>query len=121
MGKWILAGIVTIACVFGLYLLVSQLPPRQEAAEPSASIAVPAQPADAAGAAQVYKSNCLSCHGDQRQGGLGPSLAEVGTSMTPEQIYKQIKNGGGGMPGFGKRLTEEQLTNLTNWLADMKG
>lgn len=120
MYKWITSGIVALACLFAVYLITYNMPDKKESAEPSSSMAIPATPVDADAAMQVYKSNCLSCHGDQLSGGFAPNLTNVGSTMSKEKIYKQIKQGGGGMPKFEDRLTEDELVNITNWLAGMK-
>mgnify|MGYP001165982597 CR=1 FL=1 len=117
MQKWLMSGLVAAACLFGIGLLVFALPDKEKSAEPAESFAVPDVAVDAAAAEQIYKSNCLSCHGDQLQGRVGPELDAIGTAMTQEEIYKKIANGGGGMPKFKDKLTEEELTQITLWLA----
>jgi len=121
MHKWLMAGLICVACLVGVGLLIWGMPPKEEAAhEPEGpGIEVPAQPADAAMAEASYKSNCLGCHGDQLQGGFGPALNAVGASLSREQIYEIISKGKGNMPGFGGRLSEDEIINLTNWLAEM--
>lgn len=119
--KWIVSGIVTVACLFGIYLLVYDMPNKENAAVPSESVSIPDTPVDADAAMQIYRSNCLSCHGDQLSGGFGPNLTNVGATMDKETIYKQISQGGGGMPKFESKLTEDELITLTNWLAGKKG
>ncbi len=41
----------------------------------------------------IYKSTCLGCHGDQYQGGAGPSLKGVGKRLTVDQIKEKITTG----------------------------
>ena len=71
----------------------------------------------AADAETVYKANCVSCHGADLN---GYDLNTVGARMSKEEIEKQIKNGGGGMPGFGNRLDAAEVTALVDWLAEKK-
>lgn len=115
-----MSGLIAVACLFAVLLLAYELPEKEHAAEPSAPFTVPDTPNDAAAAEQLYKSSCLACHGDQLQGGMGPALTQVGADMSKEKIYKQILNGGGGMPKFEGRLSEDELITLTNWLAEKK-
>ncbi|SDD96923.1 cytochrome c551 [Paenibacillus sp. UNCCL117] len=68
----------------------------------------------------LYKSNCLSCHGNDLQGGMGPSLQKIGTKLTEEQIAAKVKNGGGGMPAYKSKLKEEEVQTLAAWLAEKK-
>ncbi|WP_027094237.1 c-type cytochrome [Cohnella thermotolerans] len=130
MRKWILSVLLVVCCVYATVLMMYSLNDREAAPEsPSASqtatpsgspSAQPSKPVDEAAATALYKSNCLSCHGDQLQGQIGPALTNVGASMTSDQIYKQIKNGGGGMPKFEGVLTDDQIRTLTDWLAAKK-
>lgn len=78
-----------------------------------------------ADAVKLYQSTCVSCHGDNLQGGIGPSLKHIGSQLTSEQIQHQIYNGGGPMPGYGQSqqgiLSDQQIQELTEWLASKKG
>ncbi|MCD9025356.1 c-type cytochrome [Cohnella silvisoli] len=120
MQKWLMAGLVCLACIVGAVLLLTGLPQKEQSAERDNKIVVPDRAVDASASEQLYKISCLSCHGDQMQGKLGPELTHVGTQMSKEEIYKQIANGGGGMPAFKERLTEDQLLTLTTWLGSLK-
>ncbi|MDQ8732995.1 cytochrome c [Paenibacillus sp. LHD-38] len=70
----------------------------------------------------VYKANCVSCHGTGLQGRVGPAtnLQKVGERMSASDITQQIEQGEGSMPAFKDRLTAEQITGLSNWLAAKK-
>ncbi len=120
MHKWLMLGVFCLACMLGAGLLLFGLPPKEEAGPEQTAITVPDKPVDAVAAQTLYKSNCLSCHGDQLQGGMGPELDKVGSSLSKEKIYNKILNGGGGMPKFEGRLSEDEMVTLTNWLASLK-
>ncbi|MFF2093933.1 c-type cytochrome [Paenibacillus sp. NPDC058174] len=68
----------------------------------------------------IYKKKCISCHGVDLQGRAGPSLQNVGSQLTEEEIYSIIANGRKGMPKFEKRLSEEELRSVARWLSEMK-
>jgi len=68
---------------------------------------------------ELYKQNCLSCHGDQLQGRVGPGLQNVGERLTKEEIARLITNGKGGMPSFASRLQEENIESLADWLSGL--
>lgn len=75
---------------------------------------------DASGdTAAAYKANCVSCHGTDLQGRMGPvtNLQQVGARMTEQEIVAQIEQGKGSMPPFKNRLTEEEIAGLAAWLA----
>ncbi|MFD0869892.1 Cytochrome c551 [Chlamydia abortus] len=68
----------------------------------------------------VYKSNCLSCHGAQLEGNMGPALSKIGSKHSKENIVQIIEDGQGRMPGFKNRLKEDEIESLAVWLADKK-
>lgn len=119
MHKWIMATLLGVAGLLAVYLLTFNLPEKEELVAEE-EFTVPDTPADAATAEAFYKSNCMGCHGDQYQGAMGPALAGIGSVQSKEQIYKKIMNGGGGMPAFEDQASEEEIINITNWLAEMK-
>ncbi|MGE6375397.1 cytochrome c550 [Peribacillus muralis] len=53
----------------------------------------------------IYKKNCISCHGNAYQGGVGPALKGVGDRLSVDQVKEVITNGRGAMP---PGLVEEQ-------------
>ncbi|CDN44552.1 MULTISPECIES: cytochrome c [Paenibacillus] len=117
--KWFMGIVLLLAAVLAVYLLSFRLPePQRTAVQENA--AFPSTPADAAAAATIYKSSCLPCHGGNLQGGMGPSLKTIGSSWSKEQLFRQISQGGGGMPGFKSKLEENDIVNLTLWLSEQK-
>lgn len=73
--------------------------------------------------AEGYKileaNTCLTCHGENLQGGpAAPSL--VGTGLSPEEIANIAKNGKGGMPGGIFKGTDEELQKLAEFVAGLK-
>ncbi|MEE3953336.1 cytochrome c550 [Peribacillus frigoritolerans] len=53
----------------------------------------------------IYMQNCISCHGDAYQGGVGPALKGVGDRLSVDEVKDVITNGRGAMP---PGLVEEQ-------------
>lgn len=72
--------------------------------------------------AAVYKANCVSCHGSDLQGRVGPNtnLQQVGSRMSEQDIVQQLQQGDESMPAFKDRLTEEEIAGLAAWLAGKK-
>ena len=65
----------------------------------------------------VFTSNCGSCHvlaDAGTSGAIGPNLDESKPSF--EKAFQQIKKGGGGMPAFEGRLTDEQIRALARYI-----
>jgi cytochrome c551 len=77
---------------------------------------------DAAEAEALYQANCLSCHGADLAGGVGPALNEIGAALSADQIRDVIANGkeGTSMPAFAGRLSDEEIDILATWLAGQK-
>jgi len=76
---------------------------------------------DAASAgAEVWASNCFQCHGDQLQGGIGPSLVddEWIHGGQARQILAVIQNGvlDKGMPAWSGILSPEQVNQVTSYV-----
>ncbi|MCA0172776.1 c-type cytochrome [Bacillus sp. RAR_GA_16] len=75
---------------------------------------------DAKAAEATYQTNCLSCHGDNLQGKVGPQISDVGSRLSKDEILTVIQNGKGQMPGNILGGDTEKEENLASWLADMK-
>jgi mono/diheme cytochrome c family protein len=61
----------------------------------------------------VYHKSCAKCHGKTAEGRHfgGPSLGK--TKLSEDGIRSVIANGRNGMPKFGGKLTDEQISTLT--------
>lgn len=75
---------------------------------------------DATAAEATYQTNCLSCHGENLQGKVGPQLSDIGSRLSKDEILTVIQNGKGQMPANILRGDTDQEENLASWLADMK-
>ncbi|MFS0722879.1 c-type cytochrome [Paenibacillus sp. 1P07SE] len=118
MHKWAMFGVFCLAGIFSIYLILFTLPSKEEA-EREAAFEVPVREIDAGAAEQLLtQQNCIGCHGGNLEGGMGPALDKVGSTLTKEQIYRVIMNGGNGMPGFEDQLTEDEIINLSLFLAE---
>jgi cytochrome c551 len=74
-------------------------------------------------AQELFTANkCISCHGVGLEGKAGPktNLQKVGSMLSKEEIANQIKNGGGGMPVYKNKLSDEEVGLLTDWLSSKK-
>ena len=121
MYKWIMASLLVGASVLGVGVLFNTAANQQQHTEKTAVAAkVPEGTLDASAAQAIYKQNCISCHGADLQGVVGPNLQKVGSKLTLEQMYKLIQNGKGMMPGFKAQLKDEEIANLSRWLAEKK-
>ena len=69
------------------------------------------------GALVFQGKQCHNCHSLDGQGGQrGPALDQVAVQMTPDQLVRQVIQGGGNMPAYGKNLSPAQTTALVAFL-----
>ncbi|AIE60771.1 cytochrome c550 [Bacillus methanolicus] len=66
----------------------------------------------------IYKTTCIGCHGDQYQGGVGPSLKGVGKRLSKAEIAKIVVNGKGPMPSG--LVPQEKADEMAEWLSGLK-
>ncbi len=72
------------------------------------------------GALLVQGKQCRNCHALGGTGGLrGPALDDVATRLTRDQLIRQVLQGGGNMPAYGKNLRPAEVTALVAFLATM--
>ena len=70
-------------------------------------------------AAPIYEQNCLRCHGQNLEGGAGPSLEQVGSKYSQAEIQEIILEGKGtNMPGG--LIQGEEAETVAQWLSTLK-
>ncbi|MDD2897151.1 MAG: c-type cytochrome [Desulfuromonadaceae bacterium] len=72
---------------------------------------------------QLFSSLCVSCHGENAKGGVGPDLTsskyKYGKSRL--DITKSISEGRpGGMPSFSSQVDKEQVEGLVEFVLTLK-
>jgi ubiquinol-cytochrome c reductase cytochrome b subunit len=69
------------------------------------------------GALVFQVKQCHNCHSLDNQGGKrGPSLDAVAVRLTQDQLIRQVIQGGGNMPAYGKNLSPAETTALVAFL-----
>lgn len=78
---------------------------------------------------ELYKKNCISCHGDEGRGD-GPvasalkqkpaDLVAMAGHHTGGDFAWKIAEGRGAMPGWKESLTEEQIWDLVNFIQNLE-
>ena len=66
----------------------------------------------------VAKQKCISCHGNDLSGAVGPDLTKVGSRLSESQIKDVLKNGKGSMPAG--LVSGEDLDAVAKWLSEKK-
>ena len=60
---------------------------------------------------------CRNCHSLEQSGGQrGPALDSVALRLTQDQLIRQVIQGGGNMPAYGKNLSPAETTALVSFL-----
>jgi mono/diheme cytochrome c family protein len=73
-------------------------------------------------AASIFRQNCAICHGQEAEGkeisGKAVPSLRIGkaATLTDDQIYTQISNGGNGMLPFKQQLSEKDLREMVKFV-----
>jgi ubiquinol-cytochrome c reductase cytochrome b subunit len=74
-------------------------------------------PLERQGAAIFQEKQCRNCHSIGGSGGLrGPELDSVAVRKTHAQLVRQVLQGGGNMPAYGKNLNPAEVAALVSFL-----
>ncbi len=69
------------------------------------------------GALVFQAKQCRNCHSLGEKGGQrGPTLDSVAVRQTQDQLIRQVIQGGGNMPAYGKNLSPAEITALVAFL-----
>jgi mono/diheme cytochrome c family protein len=82
--------------------------------------------------AQLFKKNCLMCHGEKGKGDgpattyIKPAPADITPverqeSWTDGEIFWKITTGKNPMPSYGKKLSEEERWMIVHFTRTLKG
>jgi ubiquinol-cytochrome c reductase cytochrome b subunit len=78
-------------------------------------------PLERRGAALIQSKQCRNCHALGGAGGLrGPALDGVATRLTQDQLIRQVIQGGGNMPAYGKNLRPAEVTALVAFMSTLR-
>ena len=115
--------LVTVAVAWGVFTHLATFTPWSPVMNAWSGDAIPpklvhnASPLERQGAIVFQAKQCRNCH---RLGGLGgergPALDDVATRLTEDQLIRQVLQGGGNMPAYGKNLSPPQVTALVRFL-----
>jgi mono/diheme cytochrome c family protein len=79
-------------------------------------------PAAGGGGEKLFSDNCASCHtlaAAGASGKVGPDLDQLRPG--PQLVTTQVNNGGGAMPAFKGKLTDAQIKELADYVAENAG
>jgi len=73
------------------------------------------------GALVLQAKQCRNCHGLGGEGGRrGPALDGVAARLTRDQLIRQVLQGGGNMPAYGKALSPAEVTALVAFMESLR-
>lgn len=78
-------------------------------------------PLELQGSVVIQSMQCRNCHAIDGIGGhRGPDLADVGARLTKDQLVRQVIQGGGNMPAYGKNLTPAQVDAVVAYMVSLR-
>ena len=78
-------------------------------------------PLELQGALVLQHKQCRNCHSLGGNGGQrGPALDAVATRLTRDQLIRQVIQGGGNMPAYGKNLKPQEVTALVAFMQTLR-
>jgi ubiquinol-cytochrome c reductase cytochrome b subunit len=78
-------------------------------------------PLELQGALVLQNKQCRNCHSLAGEGGRrGPDLDGIATRLTRDQLIRQVLQGGGNMPAYGKNLTPAEVTALVAFMQTLR-
>ena len=116
-------GVILVFLVLGSLAVLGQTSPWSPVMDAWSGLPLPEQalqgrsPLELAGAAVFQNKQCRNCHAVGGTGGeRGPELDDVAARLTGDQLIRQVLQGGGNMPAYGKQLSPAEVTALVAWL-----
>jgi len=74
-------------------------------------------PLERQGALVFHNKQCVNCHSIGGAGGLrGPALDSVAAQLTGDEMVRQVIQGGGNMPAYGKNLDPSEVAALVAYM-----
>jgi ubiquinol-cytochrome c reductase cytochrome b subunit len=115
--------ILLVAVALGTFTRLAQLAPWSPVMDAWSEIPIPAKflqnrtALERQGGAVFQLKQCHNCHSLGNEGGKrGPALDAVAVRLTQDQLIRQVIQGGGNMPAYGKNLSPAETTALVAFL-----
>jgi ubiquinol-cytochrome c reductase cytochrome b subunit len=115
--------ILFVAVVLGTFTRLAEHTPWSPVMDAWSGIPIPSEFLDhrtaleRQGALVFQVKQCHNCHSLDNQGGKrGPTLDAVAVRLTPDRLIRQVIQGGGNMPAYGKNLSPAETTALVAFL-----
>jgi len=123
-GAWIL--VITVFLMLGTLAYLGISSPWSPHMNAWSGVPTPVQyvkgrgPLELQGAIVLQQKQCRNCHSLGGQGGKrGPALDDVAAVQTRDEMIRQVLQGDGNMPAYGKHLKPQEVTALVAFLESM--
>jgi ubiquinol-cytochrome c reductase cytochrome b subunit len=120
-------GLVVVALGLGVLTRLGQKAPWSPSMDAWSSARVPVDdvrsrpPLQLVGAVVLQNKQCRNCHRLGGEGGArGPALDDVGARLSRDQLIRQVLQGGGNMPAYGKHLRPAEVSALVAFLQSLR-
>ncbi|MDQ2844492.1 MAG: cytochrome b N-terminal domain-containing protein [Acidobacteriota bacterium] len=119
-------SVIFILLVVGVLAYMGETSPWSPKMVAWSGDAIPVQyvrgrtPLQVHGALVFQNKQCRNCHALGGHGGQrGPALDGVAARLTEDQMVRQVIQGGGNMPAYGKKLSPAEVEALVSFLATL--
>ncbi len=119
-------SVILVMLVIGVLTYMGETSPWSPHMDAWSGNAIPVQyvrdrtPLEIHGALVFQNKQCRNCHALGGIGGQrGPALDAVATRLTRDQMVRQVIQGGGNMPAYGKKLSPAEVEALVSYLATL--
>jgi ubiquinol-cytochrome c reductase cytochrome b subunit len=116
-------SVVLIMLVIGVLTHMGQTSPWSPHMSAWSGNSIPAQyvkgrtPLELRGALVFQNKQCRNCHALGGEGGeRGPALDAVATRLTKDEMVRQVIQGSGNMPAYGKKLSPAEVEALVSFM-----
>jgi ubiquinol-cytochrome c reductase cytochrome b subunit len=116
-------SVLLVAVALGTFTRLAQYTPWSPVMNGWSGLPVPSEDLKGRSALQrqgaivFQEKQCRDCHQLGAAGGMrGPALDSVAVRLTSDQLIRQVIQGGGNMPAYGKNLSPAEVTALVSFL-----
>lgn len=120
-------SVVLIMLTIGVLTYMGQTSPWSPHMSAWSGNSIPVQyvkgrtPLELRGALVFQNKQCRNCHALGGEGGQrGPALDAVATRLTKDEMVRQVIQGGGNMPAYGKKLSPAEVEALVSFMQTLR-
>ena len=120
-------SVIFIMLVIGVLTYLGETSPWSPRMSAWSSEPIPVQyvkgrtPLELHGALIFQNKQCHNCHALGGEGGKrGPALDAVATRLTRDEMVRQVVQGGGNMPAYGKKLAPAEVEALVAFMRTLR-